>query len=66
MPTFEVTYTTTLTLTVTIDAADDDAASDTSWRAAQDYCDTLMGDHRTVWAEATLDGIGADTVKEKP
>ncbi len=64
MPTFEVTYTTQLNLTVRIDAEGQEDAADGSWQAAQNYCQTLMGDHLTVRAEATLDGIGADTVEE--
>jgi hypothetical protein len=53
-------------LTVDVDAADEDQAADVSWRRAEDYLQTVIGDHDAVSAEASLDGIGADDVSEVP
>jgi hypothetical protein len=66
MPTYRATYETRITLTVEVDAADEHDAADESWGYAQAYLDTLPGDHlHVVGVDASLDGIGADSVEER-
>jgi hypothetical protein len=66
MPTYNVYLYTTIGLTVEIDAPDEDTALDAAWQPAEDYLNTLPAQHHgdaEVWADATLDGIGADDAK---
>lgn len=75
MAKYRVTYQTHLHLTVDVEVeppegADpedfdfEDAAQDRAQTQAEEYVDTLLGDHRGLRAEASLDGVGAETVEE--
>lgn len=64
MPKYKVSFETKIRVEVEIHEDDQDTAADKAWDLAQEYLDTVHGDHRDVTAEATLDGIGAETVKE--
>lgn len=64
---YAVTYHTNINITVYIDTDDEEAAADESWAVAEDYLKGIYGDPATaVHAEATLDGIGADSVEASP
>jgi hypothetical protein len=64
MPRYRVTYATTIHMTVDLDAADEEAAEDQSWQLAEDFLHTVHGAGTPVTAEASLDGIGSDTIEE--
>ena len=66
MRTYLVTFTTPIHLTVTVEAEGEQEAADLAWQPAEDYLQTIVGDHQQVRAEASLDGIGADDVTEVP
>lgn len=60
--TYEVTYETTLHITVRLYALNRDDAETNAGIQADGYLETLVGDHRGLTAEASLDGVGADKV----
>ena len=63
MPRYRVNLNTQISLTVELDAVDEDHAMDAAWQPAEDYLNTLnrqFHQDATVWADATLDGIGAE------
>jgi hypothetical protein len=63
MPRYTVGLQTPLNVYVTVEAEDEDHAADLAWEKAEEYARTLGGNYRDVRAEATFDGIGADTVE---
>lgn len=65
MSKYVVEFSTVISLQVKLDAANEDQASDEAWIRASEYLDTVYGDHSLgVLAEVSLDGIGAEIVKE--
>jgi hypothetical protein len=65
---YRVSLNTTLTVTVTLEADDEDTAADLAWKAAEEHVQTYpfsrsQSDGVVVLADATFDGIGADTVE---
>ena len=65
MTRFTAKFMTTICLDVDVEADDEDSAAEDAWELASEYLATVVGDHRSVSAEASLDGIGAETVEER-
>ena len=51
-------------ITVTLEADDRDSAADAAWEIANEYAQTVLGNHRNVVANLSLDGIGTNDVEE--
>lgn len=71
MPSFRIAYTTPITVTVTIEADDEmgaeDFATDEGHVLVSDFLSTLgvaTGDSRITRVDATLDGVGYDSIEE--
>ena len=67
MSAYAVTYRTQIEVIVTLDEDDEDVAADASWEIVNGYLNTLgtqTGDERITYVCASLDGIGADEVRE--
>jgi hypothetical protein len=62
--TFEVRFVAPLHLAVSVEAEDEDQAGDVAHDAASAYLETVMGNHRDVAANASLDGVGHDEIEE--
>jgi hypothetical protein len=62
MAAYIVRFNTAIDIAVTIESIDPDLAADEAWPKAN----AVWGDGRDITAEATLDGIGAYEVEEKP
>lgn len=63
MSDYTVVFQTSIEVTVHIDADNEDDAADLAWDRAEEYLDTVIGNGRDVFADASLDGIGADSVQ---
>ena len=65
MPKFKVELKTYLNVTIEVDAEDEETAGDAAWSRAEAYCTALPGDGLPgLYAEASFDGTGAETVSE--
>jgi hypothetical protein len=65
MTTYVVYYQVPLNVYVTIEAEDEDSAADESHGIAEAYLQTVYGNGRDVDVEASLDGLGAESVTER-
>lgn len=62
MSKFQVRFKVPVEVVVTLDASDDDDAADRAWVLADEYANTVLGDHQSVRVDISMDGIGADEV----
>lgn len=68
MPKFRVDYSTRIHISVDVEAEDETYADDVAHTVVEDYLGTLgvaTGDDRIRFVEASVDGIGADSVEEQ-
>lgn len=64
MPTYKARFVVPAEIVVLVVADDEEIAGDLAWEEANQYADTVLGDHLNVGASWSLNGIGAEEVFE--